>query len=246
MATFDLPHLGEPYDAALRDAIEYLWTLPEPVIGIWLAGSVSRGEADANSDLDLYVLIDAAHRRRLSRFFHEVPTEIFLNPPHRARQYFEEERRLGRRPGLDMMAHGLMLFDPLGECATIQVEAREVIELGPAVPAVELETRRYLVIDKLDNAADVLDRDPTAALMLAAQAVQEALVLWFLLQGEWAPRDKDLLAEIRSGVPEAGVLVDRFVAAGDVDAARAAAELLIGVGRFYMWETPPDECPPPE
>ena len=132
MELVNVPDLGPPFDAALNDAAAFLDGLPEPVIGLWLAGSVSRGAGDANSDLDLYVLIDAEHRRRLSRRFRGVPTEMFLNPPERARRYFDEDRALGRRPGLDMMAEGLILFDPLGECAAIQSEARAAVALRPS------------------------------------------------------------------------------------------------------------------
>ncbi len=235
-----LPELGAPFDEALASALEYLDGLPETVIGVWLAGSLSRGEGDANSDLDLYVLVDASHRRRLSRRFNDVPTEIFLNPPHRARQYFDEDRALGRRPSLDMMAYGLILFDPGGACATIADEARAAIDLGPNPDPVVLETRRYLATDKLDNAGDVAHRDPVTARLLASAAIHEALLLAFLHRGRWAPRDKDLLPELRSFEPRAASLIGRFHDTGDLDTAAAAVEALIGRRTFYEWETPPE------
>lgn len=235
-----LPELGAPFDEALRQALEYLDTLPEPVIGVWLAGSLSRGEGDVNSDLDLYVLVDVGHRRRLSRRFNGVPTEMFLNPPRRARQYFEEDRALGRRPSLDMMAYGLILFDPVSECAAITAEARAAIDLGPNVDPVALETRRYLATDKLDNAGDVAERDPATARLLASVAVHEAMILSFLQRGRWAPRDKELLPKLRTVSPEAAALVDRFHATGELETAAAAVEALVGKRTFYEWETPPE------
>jgi hypothetical protein len=221
-------------------ALEYLDELPEPVIGVWLAGSLARGEGDANSDLDLSVLVDTGHRRRLSRRFNGVPTEFFLNPPHRARRYFEEDRQLGRRPSLDMMAHGLILFDSRGECASIAEEARAAIALGPNVDPVVLETRRYLATDKLDNAIDVAERDPATARILASMGIHEAMILSFLQDGRWAPRDKDLLPGLRTLTPEAAALIDEFHDTGDLEAAANAVEALVGVRTFYEWETPPE------
>ena len=238
------PELLPPFDGAFDAAIEFLDGLPETIIGLWMAGSLARNEGDANSDLDFYVLIEDPHRRRIQRLFNGVPAEMFLNPPHRARAYFEEDRALGRTPGLAMMAEGLILYDPRGECVAISDEARAAMERGPAVDAVALETRRYLVADKLDNAADVVDRDPATARLLASAGVHEATVLWFLRAGEWAPRDKDLLPAIRARVPAVASLLDEFAAGGDVAVARAAVELLIGVAGFYEWETPPESAPP--
>ena len=235
-----LPDLGAPFDQALKDALAYLDELPETVIGVWLAGSVARGEGDKNSDLDLYVLVDADHRRRLSRRFNGVPTEIFLNPPRRAREYFEEDRAMGRRPSLDMMAAGLILFDPNGECATIAREARAAAALGPNVDPVALETRRYLVADKLENAVDVAERDPVTARLLASTAIHEAIIVSFLQAGRWAPRDKDVLPELRILEPGAAALVDRFHETGDLAIAVSAVNALVGVSGFYEWETPPE------
>ena len=235
-----LPDLDAPFDQALTEALAFLDTLPETVVGVWLAGSVSRGEGDVNSDLDLYVLVDAPHRRRLSRRFSGVPTEMFLNPPHRARRYFDEDRASGRRPSLDMMAYGLILFDPVGACAAIAAEAREVIAQGPKIDPVALETRRYLATDKLDNAFDVVVRDPATARVLAAVAVHEAMILAFLRDGRWAPRDKDLLPELRALAPEAAALIDQFHVTGDLETAAVAVELLTGRRGFYEWETPPE------
>lgn len=234
------PVLAEPFATALDDAVAYLDRLPEPVIGIWLAGSLARGSGDANSDLDLYVLIDAAHRRRINRRCNGVPVEIFLNPPEWARRYIGENRELGRRSSIEMMAAGAILFDPRGECAALAAESRAAIDLGPAVPEVQLELRRYFAVDGFDNARDVADRDPTTARFMAAESLREAATIWFLRQGEWPPRQKELFPVLRAHYPQAARLVDRYAATSDLAAAAAALQLLIGVDTFYEWETPPE------
>jgi len=234
------PSLGEPFATALDDAIAFLDSIPEEVIGIWLAGSVARGSADANSDLDLYVLVDASHRRRINRRCNGVPVEMFLNPPEWARRYIAENRELGRKSSIGMMAAGLILFDPRGECAALAAESQAAIDGGPAVPEVQLELRRYFAVDGFDNARDVVDRDPTTARMMAAESLREAATIWFLTRGEWPPRDKELFPELRVRYPEAAALVDRHATSGDLSPAAAALRMLIGVDAFYEWATPPE------
>jgi hypothetical protein len=234
------PPLDEPFATALDDAVAFLDRLPEEVIGIWLAGSLARGPGDANSDLDLYVLVDGSHRRRINRRFNGVPVEIFLNPPEWARRYIGENRELGRKSSIGMMASGLILLDPRGECAALADECRAAIDLGPAVPAVQLEFRRYFAVDGLDNARDVADRDPTTARLMAAESLREAATIWFLRQGEWPPRQKELFPVLRARHPEAAALVDRCAATGDLTAGAGALYLLLGVDTFYEWETQPE------
>jgi hypothetical protein len=234
------PSLGEPFDTALDEAVAYLNGLPEEIIGIWLAGSLARGEGDANSDLDLYVLVDAPHRYRVNRRCNGVPVEMFLNPPEWARRYLGENREQGSNGSISMMAEGVILYDPLDECAALAAEAKEAIELGPAVPDVPLALRRYLAVDDLDNARDVVDRDPTTARLLAAGSLYAAATYWFLHHGQWPPRRKELLPQLRVRYPQAAELIDRHAATGDLAAAEGALQLLVGEHTFYEWQTPPE------
>jgi len=240
MELVNRPTLGEPFGSALDDAIAFLEAIPEEVIGIWLAGSVARGSSDANSDLDLYILVDAPHRRRINRRCNGVPVEMFLNPPEWAHRYIAENRKQGRKSSIGMMAEGLILFDPRGECAALAAGSRAAIDQGPAVPEAQLELRRYFVVDGFDNARDVVDADPTTARFMAAESLREAATIWFLSKGEWPPREKELFPELRLRYPEVAALVDRHAATGDLGPAAAALQMLIGVDSFYEWATPPE------
>src|SRR5512138_765766 len=74
------PPLASPYDEALREAIGAVLAEVEPT-GIVATGTIVRGVAHASSDLDVFVIHEAAYRRRIQRVFRGVPTEIFINPP---------------------------------------------------------------------------------------------------------------------------------------------------------------------
>src|SRR5438128_2721811 len=91
-----LPDLPKRFADALDRAVEFIFSEFEP-IGILASGTIIRGEAHANSDLDLYVIHLAPYRRRVQRFFDDVPAEIFVNPPTAVRRYFEAEDRDGHR-----------------------------------------------------------------------------------------------------------------------------------------------------
>jgi UTP:GlnB (protein PII) uridylyltransferase len=49
------PHLAEPFASAIKQAVDFLFSETDP-IGIVAAGTIIRGTAHANSDLDLYVI----------------------------------------------------------------------------------------------------------------------------------------------------------------------------------------------
>ena len=72
------PPLEPPYGQALVEALEYIFEIHEDVVAINLAGSVAMGEADARSDIDLYVIIGGDKRHRDQRLFGGVPVEMFF------------------------------------------------------------------------------------------------------------------------------------------------------------------------
>lgn len=58
------PPLAPPFDAALRDATDFVFQEADPV-GVIATGTIIRGEAHASSDLDIYVIQPAPFRRRV-------------------------------------------------------------------------------------------------------------------------------------------------------------------------------------
>lgn len=234
------PALSAPFDAAFDGALDFIFGLPETVLGVILAGSVGRGTPDLNSDLDLYVLVAEPHRRRLSRWFAGVPTEIFLNPASRIRRYFEEETANGTASAIEMVATGHLVYDTGAQYAELASEARRVLEAGPMIPADVLARSRYAPADTIENAVDLIDRDRPMAKVLAHVAVFDAMRTRFLVEGAWIPRSKDLLSSIRLIDPAAGALVDDFTTTHSIETARLAVEILTGHSGFHEWETTPD------
>ena len=103
-----------------------------------------------------------------------------------------------------------------------------------------LTLRRYGAVDQLDNALDVVERDPMMARILATEAVSQAIAVWFIERGAWMPRAKDRLHALRSVDAEAARAVELFIESGDVTAAESAIGVLLGVSGFFEWESIPE------
>ena len=235
-----MPSLEPPFDQALVEAIEYVFEIHDDVVAINLAGSVSRGEADPRSDIDLYVIIGGDLRHRDQRIFSGVPVEMFFNPEERARRAFDDDRREGRAPGVALMAFGHIIYDPDGVFDRLRADALDVMERGPAVTDEQVTKQRYGAVDQLDNALDVADRDPAMAQILATEAVSQALAVWFIERGGWTPRAKDRLEALRRVDPEAADAVVQFIGSGDITDAESAVGVLLGVSGFFEWESIPE------
>jgi hypothetical protein len=235
-----IPPLEPPYDQALVEALEYIFEAHDDVVAINLAGSVASGEADARSDIDLFVIIGGDKRHRDQRLFGGVPIEMFFNPEARARQNLEKDQLKGQAPGVKMMAFGHIIYDPDGVFARLRAEALDVMEKGPAVPEETITFQRYAAVDQLDNALDVVDRDPATARLLATEALSQAIAVWFIERGGWTPRAKDRLRALRDVDPEAAEAVETFIESGDVNDAESAIGVLLGVSGFFEWESIPE------
>ena len=235
-----IPPLEPPFDQALVEALEYVFDAHDDVVAINFGGSVPEGEADARSDIDLYVIIDGDLRHRDQRIFSGVPTEMFFNNVERARGYFAEDQREGKTPSVALMAFGHIIYDPDEVFAKLREEALNVMEQGPDVSEETLTMRRYGAVDQLDNALDVAERDPAMARILATEAVSQAIAVWFIERGGWTPRAKDRLSDLRRVDPEAAHAVERFIESGDVTDAETAIGVLLGVTGFFEWESIPE------
>lgn len=234
------PEVAEPYAGALREAVEYILSRTEP-IGIFACGSILRGEADPGSDWDLYVIHQESCRFRVQKRFRGVPAEVFVNSPDSARAYMREEQGDGRPITAHMLATGFVVLDRDPAIAELRAEAEAYLLAGPRVSPERLLCQRYLAADSLDNARDVLPRDPACATLILMGAVRAMLECWFPAEGHFIPSPKRMLAEARAHSPELGALVDRFLAATDAPARLALAEEVadrtIGERTFFEWES---------
>src|SRR5215831_17480473 len=73
-----------------------------------------------------------------------------------------------------------------------------------------LTQARYAAVTKLEDAVDIVERNPAAAVMLASEAVRQMLHYAFLKAGSFIPRDKDVLDALMTLDPELATKAQLF------------------------------------
>lgn len=243
IAQCQLPELAEPYASAAREAVAYIIERWQP-IAIILAGSVLRGEGDASSDMDTFVIFEGSYRQRVQKRFNGVPFEIFANPPRRARRYLEEEQLDGGGSTIHMLATGFVVLNRDAVITDLIQRSQYILTQTPLPLDSHLIYQRYMAADKFENALDLRQREPALGLLLASSAMLDMLNYYFISQSKWIPRHKDLLKTLRSENPELARLVEQFFqATGDIrfDLAAQIADRTIGTRGFFEWESEQDK-----
>jgi len=235
------PKIDEPFAGALHEAVSYVIEHYNP-IGIIGAGSVMRGEGDSTSDIDLYVIFEGSYRQLEHKFFNGVPCQLFCNPVQRMARYFVEERgRLDNGPTTaHMLANSIVILDQDARIEQIRTEAKAVLQLAPEPNQDMLQLMRYHAISSLENAYDVRETDPDMAMLEICNALPKMLHYYFLKRGQYVPRHKDTLGQIRRSDPDLARLIHRLFTvdlASRYDILQEIADKTIEIHRFfeYAW-----------
>jgi predicted nucleotidyltransferase len=240
------PQLDGVYSTALRSAVEFALAETTP-LGIIATGTVIRGHAHPASDIDLYVIHDAPYRRRVQRFFHGVPAEIFINPPHAVRAYFPSEHRDGRRLTAHMLATGFVVLDRDPVVEQLRIESREWLGRPEMFSAEDAQRARYAAASHLEDGADITFIDATAAALILGRAVTQSLEYWLRSRGRPIPRSKDLVATIAAFDLELSRLVEGFVnaesSAERLEFAHRIGDFTLGTRGFFEWDSGQDPMP---
>src|SRR5215471_15830502 len=245
----NFPKLPDNYDRALHEAVSFVLERFKPV-GIIAAGTVVRGTPDAASDLDVWVIHMEPVRQRLQRFFVGVPAEIFVNPPWVIQKYFVQDQAEARPISAHMMATGTVVLatDPVVE--QLRQTAISLLRSSPTLTPQRLTQARYAAATKLEDAVDIVERNPAAAMMLASDAVRQMLHFVFLKAGRFIPRDKDVLDVLRTMEPalatKAQLFFDSVNCGERIQLANELADHILGVRGFFEWNSELEEVPKPE
>lgn len=243
------PDLTPPYDGALRQAVQFILDRFDPdILGIVVSGSIIRGNPNATSDLDIYVLRSQLARQRLQRLFNGVPAEIFVNPPRQVHRYLAEEQAEGRPITAHMLATGFVVLQRDPVVAQLREQAALLLASRPGTTPQSLTMARYMAATSYEDATDVAGHDPVTAAMLMSQAVSQMLDYYFLAHGQLRPRPKELLATLATQEPALGALAIGYWQASSFSQQLALAEQLadriLGVRGFFEWETEPETIAP--
>lgn len=234
------PELSEYYESALRQAISFVEQQFEP-LGIIAGGSIIRGNPGPTSDFDIYVIHDKPWRQRLQMRFNGTPAEIFVNNPAAVRSYFESERKAGRPITAHILTTGVVIVnrDPIVD--QLIGEAQEWLGKRPDLSDAELLWKRYLIVDGLDNARDLMAVDPANAVFFLNDALQAMVNYAFLAENQNLPRFKEIITKLEAIQPELGALVRSFYNTADhkqqLQIVESLATQMLGVTEFFEWKS---------
>ncbi|WP_434048094.1 MULTISPECIES: WYL domain-containing protein [Sorangium] len=233
------PDLSPRYASALRAAVDFVLERFEP-LAIVAAGSIVRGCGDASSDLDIFVIHSAPYKQRLQRWFGDVPAEIFVNPPAAVREYWAAEHQHGRPSTAHMLATGFpVLGSPLLD--ELRTESAAWLARRAALTPDQDTWERYSAATLLEDALDIVERDPAMASALLAEAVLAMVRYRLRARNGVLPRTKELFAELEKRDPEVAGSARRFFEAASLEsritAAHAIADACVRARGFFAWES---------
>ena len=176
----------DPLDASVRVVAD---RFPE-AIAVFLAGSVLSTRRTTMSDLDIVVVLPGLPAPfRDTVLAHGWVVELFVHTPTSIAHYWETDRAQWRCTLARMCAEGRLLVDVGGDGRRLQHRGPGLLEAGPPpVPAAELDRRRYMLTDLLDDLRG--SNDPVENAFIAAGLIMAAGELAVLTQGGWLPSGK--------------------------------------------------------
>jgi len=234
----EFPALPAQHDIALRDAVSFVLRSFKPV-GIIASGTIVRGNPDATSDIDLWVIHLEPARQRIQKFFNAVPVEIFVNPPWTIQAYFAHDQSNARPIAAHMMAtgHVVLATDPV--VAELRQRAQWLLRQPPDLSEEAIARARYEAATHFEDATDIAARSPMGASMLLSRSLIEMMRFAFMNARRFVPRDKDLLEEFERLAGHSAAKVRGFFQTSDCDErvrlATEVADAILGVRGFFEW-----------
>jgi hypothetical protein len=139
-----------------------------------------------------------------------------------------------------MIADGIVILDRDPRIQQIRAEAKAALQLPPAPNNDMFQLMRYQAVSALENMLDVHKTDPDMALLEICIALPKMLNYYFLKQGQYIPRHKDTLNQIRELDPDLAQLIHELFMVDN----ESRAEILLQIAdktienrRFfeYIW-----------
>ncbi|HVA91065.1 MAG TPA: nucleotidyltransferase domain-containing protein, partial [Chloroflexota bacterium] len=183
--------MEERFGRAVRRIVDDLSRDPE-VTAVLFFGSVQRGEASADSDLDFYVATTGGDYWRSAREIGGVAAELFCNPVSRLRQMFENEDQIA----LNAFATGELVLDRHGEGQVLVDRAKRSWTAGPKPLSADVAARWRYRITALASDAEGLAKGSADARLVAGLLVPLALEGYCALNRVWADQPKPLIARV--------------------------------------------------
>lgn len=187
-------------------------------LGAFVFGSLARGEAGPDSDLDAQIVVDdddpcpnLSHPR-----IDGVKLDLSFPSPSRVRRELSEQ--IERAERVPVIAESAILFDRDGFLHGLRAEAQRVRRR--AVDAAAVREIRFLLRHEDDKVGRAVDSDPAAALLAMSMGLGVLIDMHYRLHRRWMRSSKRLLPDLRRWDPEMGARVEAFLLSGGDAAER--------------------------
>ena len=198
------PHVREGIAALRRLARQ------ERYRAAFIFGSVARGAATAQSDLDARVIVD--DDSPCSQINHPMiaGAKLDLTFLSFAQLRRDTAREIEAARRIPMIAESVILFDKDGDLARLQAE---VATIAPrrSTPD-DFHLLRFLIRHTYNKVANASERDPPTALLAMHLGLAEILDVERRLAGRWEVSSKRILPELGQREPELAAMIEQFVA----------------------------------
>ena len=231
------------YTLAMDQALAWIKANHEPT-GILVSGSIIRGNPDASSDFDIYVIHDQAFRQRIQKRFNGVPCEIFINNAAQVLNYFKDEMRNNRPVTANMIATGrLVLGENDPHIMALVEDAKHYAYLANSLTDEQATFQKYAIATLFEDATDTIVSNPSTSLYILEKAIAQSIEFLFAARQQPLPRIKERLNTLASLEPAIGSLVKQYYQATDIMKKYELAKLIVlnvteNLG-FFEWSTTP-------
>ncbi|OGD78680.1 hypothetical protein A2368_02085 [Candidatus Collierbacteria bacterium RIFOXYB1_FULL_49_13] len=183
-------------------------------LAAFVFGSVARGEAGEDSDLDVKVIVDcdSACKAINHPVIGGAKLDISFESFEQLRQFTKEEITRGSR--IPMLAESIIVFDRTGELAKYKTE---VVKASPK--ELEQKDKQWIqfMVYHADNKAERLAKtDPAGALLAMGINVNEIIKFHYQINRKWWVSNKRMMNDLRTWDMAMATQLEKFVSTRDV------------------------------
>lgn len=231
----------EIHKTALDEAKAWIEQNYKP-IGIIASGSIIRGNPNAKSDFDIYVIHDEKFRQRIQKYFNTVPCEIFINSIEHTRSSFIKEQMENRPVTAHMLATGLVIKgEESNNVKSVLDEAKAYQNKPKDFNEHDLTLFKYGISNWLEDANDIAADDKVTCHYILGKVTDKIIDYWFFKNQRPLPRIKERFNIIKTEDGEfygsiCSVYNERSVKE-KLKSLNVLVEKELGVKGFFEWQT---------
>lgn len=178
-------------------------------LGAFIFGSVARGDATAESDFDVKVIVDVDNSCNKINHPHIDGVKIDLTFQSFKQLQDFTNNEIKKRERVPMIAESIIVFDKTGDLANLKRLAKKT--KPKKAQRKDYQLIQFLVYHVLNKAERNLIKDPHTALLVMSIDLNELLKMYYWIKGRWWVSTKRRLRDLRNFDPALTHLVENLL-----------------------------------